>query len=94
MLLAVDCIIFGFDGTDLKILLVKRAIEPEITKWSLLGGFVQPHEDLPQAAARILQDLTGLTDVYQEELHSFSAPGRDPIERTVSVAYFALIDIN
>lgn len=94
MLLAVDCIIFGFDGNDLNILLIKRAIEPEINNWSLMGGFVQPQEDLPQAAARILQELTGLTSVYQEELHSFSAPGRDPMERTVSVAYFALIDIN
>ena len=94
MLLAVDCIIFGFDGNDLNILLIKRAIEPEINKWSLMGGFVQPQEDLPMAAARILQELTGLTNVYQEELHSFSAPGRDPLERTVSVAYCALIDIN
>ncbi len=94
MLLAVDCIIFGFDGTDLKILLIKRALEPEINKWSLMGGFVQPQEDLPSAAGRILQELTGLTNVYQEELQSFSSPTRDPIERTVSVAYFALIDIN
>ena len=59
-----------------------------------MGGFVQPPEDLAEAAARVLQDLTGLTNVYQEELHSFSAPARDPMERTVSVAYFALIDIN
>lgn len=94
MLVAVDCIIFGFDGNVLKILLVKRSIEPEVNKWSLMGGFVQPPEDLAEAAARVLQDLTGLTNVYQEELHSFSAPARDPMERTVSVAYFALIDIN
>lgn len=94
MLLAVDCIIFGFDGNMLKILLVKRGIEPEINKWSLMGGFVEPTEDLPQAACRILQNLAGLTNVYQEELHSFSSPGRDPVERTVSLAYFALIDIN
>ena len=94
MLVAVDCIIFGFDGNVLKILLVKRSIEPEVNKWSLMGGFVQPPEYLAEAAARVLQDLTGLTNVYQEELHSFSAPARDPMERTVSVAYFALIDIN
>ena len=94
MLVAVDCIIFGFDGNVLKILLVKRSIEPEVNKWSLMGGFVQPPEDLAESAARVLQDLTGLTNVYQEELHSFSAPARDPMERTVSVAYFALIDIN
>jgi 8-oxo-dGTP diphosphatase len=94
MLLAVDCIIFGFDGNDLKILLVQRAIEPHAGKWSLMGGFVQPEENLLQAASRILHNLTGITDVYLEELHSFSEPGRDPVERTVSIAYFALIDIN
>jgi ADP-ribose pyrophosphatase YjhB (NUDIX family) len=94
LLLAVDCIIFGFDGNDLKILLVKRGIEPKINKWSLMGGFVGPTENLPIAAARILKNLTGLTNIYLEELHSFSAPERDPVERTVSIAYFALIDIN
>jgi 8-oxo-dGTP diphosphatase len=94
MLLAVDCIIFGFDGNDLKILLVKRGIEPEYGKWSLMGGFVQQNETLPKAAARVLNTLTGIEDVYLEELHSFSEPGRDPVERTISVAYFALLDIN
>lgn len=94
LLLAVDCIIFGFDGTELKLLLIKRGMDPAINKWSLMGGFVEPSEDLTQAAERILQDLTGLTNVYQEELHSFSVPDRDPAERTVSIAYFALIDIN
>ena len=59
-----------------------------------MGGFVEPSENLPLAAARILKNLAGLTNVYQEELHSFSAPERDPVERTVSIAYFALIDIN
>lgn len=93
MLLAVDCIIFGFDGNDLKILLVQRAIEPEAGKWSLMGGFVQPDENLREAASRILHDLTGITNVYLEEIHSFSEPGRDPVERAVSLAYFALIDI-
>lgn len=94
MLLAVDCIIFGFDGIDLKILLVQRAIAPDAGRWSLMGGFVQPEENLLQAASRILHNLTGLTNVYLEELHSFSEPDRDPVERTVSMPYFALIDIN
>lgn len=94
MLLAVDCIIFGFDGNDLKILLVKRGMEPEAGKWSLMGGFVQQNETLPKAAARVLNTLTGIEDVYMEELHSFSEPDRDPVERTISVAYFALLDIN
>lgn len=94
MLLAIDCIIFGFDGRDLKLLLIQRGIEPEAGKWSLMGGFVHPTENLQQAAARVLHTLTGLTNVYLEELHSFSDPQRDPVERTVSIAYFALIDIN
>lgn len=94
MLLAVDCIIFGFDGTELKLLLIKRGFEPEKGRWSLMGGFVQPKETLEQAAARVLKDLTGLEDVYMEQLHAFSEVDRDPIERTVSVTYTSLIDIN
>lgn len=94
MLLAIDCIIFGFDGNELKLLLVKRAIEPEKGKWSLMGGFVQPKENLEEAAARILKKLTGLEGVYMEQLQAFGEPSRDPIERTVSIAYFALIDIH
>jgi ADP-ribose pyrophosphatase YjhB (NUDIX family) len=94
MLVAVDCIIFGFDGQELKLLLVKRHIEPEKGNWSLMGGFVQPDEGFEKAASRVLHKLTGLEDVYMEQLFAFGDPGRDPIERTVSVAYFSLIDIN
>lgn len=94
MLIAVDCIIFGFDGKELKILLIKRGFEPEKGKWSLMGGFVHQHESFDNAAARILKELTGLVDVYMEQLHSFSDPARDPIERTISVTYFTLIDIH
>lgn len=92
-LVAVDCIIFGFDGEHLKLLLIHRSFEPEKGKWSLMGGFVQPAEDLDQAAKRILGQLTGLEGVYLEQLETFGNPGRDPVERTVSVSYFALIDI-
>lgn len=94
MLVAVDCIIFGFDGKALKLLLIKRGLDPEAGKWSLMGGFVQNNENLATATARILKKLTGLENVYLEELHSFSEPGRDPVERTISLAYFALIDIH
>lgn len=94
MLVAIDCIIFGFDGTDLKLLLVQRTLEPEAGKWSLMGGFLQPKENLQQGAARVLYNLTGISNVYLEELASFSEPNRDPVERTVSVAFTALIDIN
>jgi 8-oxo-dGTP diphosphatase len=94
LLLAVDCIIFGFDGETLKILLIKRGFQPEKGNWSLMGGFVQTTESIDQAANRILKQLTGLEGVYLEQLHTFGSTNRDPIERTASVAYFALIDIH
>ncbi|MDT0676851.1 NUDIX hydrolase [Autumnicola musiva] len=92
-LLAVDCIIFGFDQEELKILLVKRDFEPEKGMWSLMGGFLKRSENLDEAAERILLHLTGINNVYLEQLHSYSKIDRDPVERTVSVAYFALINI-
>lgn len=94
MLVAVDCIIFGFDGTRLNVLLIKRGFEPEKGKWSLMGGFVQKDETAEAAAARILESLTGLGDVYMEQIHTFSDINRDPIERTISLVFSSLIDIN
>ncbi len=93
VLLAVDCIIFGFDKEELKILLIKRNFEPELGKWSLIGGFLKNEENLDQAAIRILHHLTGLNNIYMEQLYAFSKVDRDPAERTISVAYYALIDI-
>lgn len=93
ILVAVDCIVFGFDGRQLKILLIKRGFEPMKNEWSLMGGFVQEDESADQAAARVLQQLTGLKGVYLEQIQAFTATDRDPIERTVSIAYSALIDI-
>lgn len=93
-LLAVDCIIFGFDGSDLKALLVKRALEPEVGKWSLMGGFAKKEESIDQAAERILFTLTGLEKIYMEQLHCFGELMRDPGGRVVSIAYFALIKID
>lgn len=94
MLVAVDCIIFGFDGEHLKILLIKRGFDPEEGKWSLMGGFIGKDESLDEAANKILHQLTWLNGVYLEQLHTFGNPSRDPMERTISVAYFALIDIH
>src|SRR5699024_6937738 len=91
---AVDCIIFGFDGERLKLLLIKRGFEPEKGKWSLMGGFVKPKESLDHAAKRVLHRLTGLEGVYLEQLKAFGMPKRDPRERTISVSYFALIGIH
>ncbi|MFD2827437.1 NUDIX domain-containing protein [Leeuwenhoekiella polynyae] len=93
VLLAVDCIIFGFDQEDLKILLIKRDFEPEKGKWSLIGGFLKMTETLDDAANRILNHLTGFDKIYMEQLYNFSKIDRDPVERTLSVAYFALINI-
>jgi len=94
LLAAVDCIIFGFDGLTLKLLLIQRGFEPERGKWSLMGGFIQPNECPDSAANRILKSLTGLEGVYLEQLRTFGDPSRDPMERTISIAYFALIDIH
>ena len=94
VLFAVDCIIFGFDGFNIKLLLIQRGFKPEKNKWSLMGGFVQQHESPEDAANRVLKQLTGLEGVYMEQLHTFGKPTRDPVERTVSIAYFALIDIH
>ncbi|MGZ3852693.1 MAG: NUDIX hydrolase [Flavisolibacter sp.] len=94
ILVAVDCIIFGFDGQDLKVLLIKRGFEPEKNKWSLMGGFLRDTETLDEAANRVLKELTGLENVYLEQLQTFSDVNRDPQERTISVAYYSLIDIH
>ncbi len=93
VLLAVDCIIFGFNEEDLKVLLIKRDFEPEKGKWSLVGGFMKQHENLESAARRILNVYTGLDDIYMDQVGTFSEVDRDPEERTVSTAYYALINI-
>src|SRR3546814_7474385 len=84
LLLAADCIIFGFDGKDIKLLLIQRGFRPSLGKWSLMGGFVGAEESAEEAANRILKQLTDLEGVYMEQLHTFSSPERDPVERTRS----------
>ncbi len=95
VLVAVDCIIFGFDPNEeeLKLLVIKRNFEPEKGNWSLMGGFLHPDETLKEAANRVLYNLTGLENVYLEQLKAFSIVDRDPVERTISVAYYALVNI-
>jgi ADP-ribose pyrophosphatase YjhB (NUDIX family) len=93
ILVAVDCIIFGFDGQQLQALLIKRGFEPEKGKWSLMGGFVEPDESTDEAAARVLYQLTGLKDIYMEQIYCFSDVNRDSAGRVISVAHFALINI-
>ena len=89
--LAVDCVVFGFDEGALKILLIRRGIEPFKNRWALPGGFVQTDESLDAAARRELQEETGLQKVYLEQLYTFGKIERDPRERVISVAYFALV---
>lgn len=91
---SVDCIIFGFDEGELKLLLLKRNFEPAMGKWSLMGGFVQEEESVDAAAKRVLTELTGLKDVYMEQVGTFGDVNRDPGERVISVAYYALINVN
>lgn len=88
---AVDCIIFGFDKGELKLLIHKRKFEPFRDHWSLFGGFLKQKESLEDAANRILFDLTGLENIYMEELQSYGDVERDPAGRVISVAYYALI---
>jgi 8-oxo-dGTP diphosphatase len=94
LLVAIDCIIFGFDGEEIKLLVIKRNFEPERGKWSLMGGFVNEEEDLEVGAERILFELTGLNNIYVEQLQTFGKVNRDPVERTISVVFFALINIH
>lgn len=93
VLVAVDCIIFGFDGRTLKALLIRRGFEPEKGKWSLMGGFINKDESAEDAASRVLFQLTGIHDIYMEQLSTFSEIDRDPAGRVISIAYFALINI-
>ena len=93
ILVAVDCIIFGFDGGALKALLIKRSLQPEKGKWSLMGGFVNQDESTDEAATRVLRQLTGIENIYMEQLYCFSDVNRDTAGRVISIAYFALINI-
>lgn len=89
----VDCVVFGLDDQDLKVLLIQRDIEPFAGRWALPGGFVKMDETLEESALRELGEETGLTKVFLEQLYTFGNPGRDPRERVVTVAYYALVKL-
>jgi 8-oxo-dGTP diphosphatase len=91
--LTVDCVVFGFDEGDLKLLLIQRGLEPYVGKWALPGGFVRVEESLEQAALRELEEEASLTRVYLEQLYTFGSVDRDPRERVVTVAYYALVKL-
>src|SRR5438093_1368409 len=89
--LTVDCVVFGFDEGELKVLLIQRALVPFKGKWALPGGFVRVEETLDEAARRELAEEAGLKDVFLEQLYTFGVVDRDPRERVVSVAFYALV---
>lgn len=92
--LTVDCVIFGLDEShQLKVLLIQRAHAPFAGQWAFPGGFVDMEEPLEKAALRELEEETGMTDVFIEQLYTFGEPNRDPRGRVVSVAYFALVNL-
>lgn len=94
--LTVDCVVFGLDveQRDLRVLLIQRKLEPFRGGWALPGGFVRVEESLEAAARRELSEETGLDRVFLEQLYTFGDLGRDPRERVVSVAYYALVNLN
>lgn len=94
MYVAIDCIIFGFDSGNLKLLLFRRRVEPLKGEWSLIGSFVKLDEDVSKAAERVLGEITGLRNVFMEELKVYGAADRDPGFRCISVGQYALIRLN
>ena len=91
--LSVDCIIFGFDEGKLKVLIGKRQMDPGRGEWSLYGGFVASDERVDDAATRTLYELTGLRNLFMRQVGAFGKVDRDPGERVVSIAYYALINV-
>ncbi|MBC6491760.1 NUDIX domain-containing protein [Flavihumibacter stibioxidans] len=91
--LSVDCVIFGFEDGELKVLVIKCNIKEYKGKWSLLGDLVRPDEDLDSASYRILKERTGLDDVYLEQVHTFGKVNRHPAGRVITTTYFSLVNI-
>jgi 8-oxo-dGTP diphosphatase len=87
----VDCVIFGFDRGELKVLLTKRGIEPYFGKWAFPGGFIQEKETSDDCARRKLFEEAGLINIFLEQLYTFSNVDRDPRYRVISIAYYALV---
>ncbi|MFP2995853.1 NUDIX domain-containing protein [Spongiivirga sp. MCCC 1A20706] len=94
MYIATDCIIFGFDDGILKLLVFKRRVEPQKGAYSLIGSFVKLDESVTDAAKRVLEEITGLQNVFMEELRTYNAVMRDPGYRCISIGQYALIRIN
>lgn len=91
--ISVDCVIFGFENKELKILLIKSDLAEFADKWSLLGDLVKVDEDLDDAPYRVLKQRTGLDDVFLQQVGSFGAINRHPSGRVITTAYYSLINI-
>ncbi len=91
--LSVDCVILGFENSELKVLLIRSDLEEYKDQWSLLGDLVKPEENLDTAPYRVLKDRTGLDDVFLEQVHTFGDVGRHPAGRVITTAYYSLINI-
>lgn len=91
--LSVDCVIFGYEDNDLKVLLIKRGAQPFKKSWALPGDLMYPDENLKNAAQRVLKDLTGLDNLFMEQASSFGSVDRHPVGRVVTVSYYALVNI-
>lgn len=89
--LTTDCVVFGFDGNRLSVLLIKRGLEPYKDYWALPGGFMRMDETVEQCAVRELKEETSVSDIYVEQLQAFSGVDRDPRERVVTVAFLAFV---
>lgn len=94
MSVTVDCVVFGLDEDDLKVLLIRRKLAPFKGSWALPGGFVRLNEGLDEAAERELREEAGLRRVYMEQLYSFGQPDRDPRQRIITVAFSALVNLS
>jgi len=94
MYVSTDCIIFGFDEGVLKLLVFKRRVDPLKGDWSLIGSFVKRNENVDKAAKRVLKEITGLDDIYMEQLKVYGHAKRDPGYRCVSIGQYALIRID
>lgn len=92
--LTVDCVVFGLDEADLQVLLIQRDLPPFEGDWALPGGFVRLEESLDEAARRELQEETGIENVFLEQLYTVGTVDRDPRERVVTVAYYALVNLS
>jgi len=91
--LTVDCVVFGLDKNDLQVLLIQRGVPPFQGQWAIPGGFIRMDESLEQAALRELSEETGITEVFLEQLYTFGDVNRDPRDRVVTVAYYALVNL-